>query len=50
MVAVLNDLNVLSANIQGDHLNFPTKEKVYTTAGLEFGAEKVERPRTLYGL
>ena len=36
------------------YLNAPTKEKVYTIAGLEFGAEKVDRPavlivRALYG-
>ena len=53
-VAALNDLDVLSADVQGAYLNAPTKEKVYTTAGLEFGADKVGRPvlivRALYGL
>jgi hypothetical protein len=53
-LAALNDLDVLSADVQGAYLNAPTKEKVYTTAGLEFGADKVGRPvlivRTLYGL
>ncbi|KAI2511653.1 Reverse transcriptase (RNA-dependent DNA polymerase) [Fragilaria crotonensis] len=43
-LAALNDLNVLSADVQGAYLNAPTKEKVYTTAGLEFGADKVGRP------
>jgi hypothetical protein len=53
-LAALNDLDVLSADVQGAYLNAPTKEKVYTTAGLEFGADKVGRPvlivRALYGL
>ncbi|KAI2502898.1 Reverse transcriptase (RNA-dependent DNA polymerase) [Fragilaria crotonensis] len=53
-LAALNDLDVLSADVQGAYLNAPTKEKVYTIAGLEFGADKVGRPvlivRALYGL
>jgi len=53
-LAALNDLNILSADVQGAYLNAPTKEKVYTIAGLEFGADKVGRPvlivRALYGL
>ena len=53
-LAALNDLDVLSADVQGAYLNAPTKEKVYTTAGLEFGADTVGRPvlivRALYGL
>jgi hypothetical protein len=32
-LAALNDLDVLSANVQGAYLNAPTKEKVYTIAG-----------------
>ena len=48
-------MDVLSAVMQGAFLNAPTKEKVYTTAGLEFGADKkVGRPvlivGALYGL
>ena len=39
---------------RGAYLNAPMKEKVYTTAGLEFGMTKVGRPvlivRALYGL
>jgi hypothetical protein len=39
---------------RGEYLNAPTKDKVYTTAGLEFGSDKVGRPafivRALYGL
>ena len=53
-LAALNDLDILSADVQGAYLNAPTKEKVYTTAGLEFGASNVGRPvliiRALYGL
>jgi hypothetical protein len=54
MLAALNDLDVLSADVQGAYLNAPTKEKVYTIAGLKFGADKVGRPvlivRALCGL
>jgi hypothetical protein len=53
-LAVLNDFDVLSVNVQGAYLNAVTKEKVYTVAGLEFGADSVGRPvlivRALYGL
>ena len=53
-LAALNDLDILSADVQNAYLNAPTKEKVYTTAGLEFGASKVGQPvlivRALYGL
>jgi hypothetical protein len=53
-LAALNDLDVLSADVQGAYLNAPTKEKVNTTAGFEFGADKVGRPvlivRALCGL
>jgi hypothetical protein len=53
-VAALNDLNILSANVAGAYLNANTIEKVYTTAGKEFGPEKAGRPVlivcALYGL
>ncbi len=53
-LAASNDLDVLSTDLQGAYLNAPTKEKVYTTAGLEFGADKAGRPelivRAIYGL
>ena len=54
-LAALNDLDVLSADVQGAYLNAPIKEKVYTIARLEFGAGKVGRPllsivRALFGL
>ena len=44
LAATLNDLNVLTANVQNAYLNAPTSEKVYTIAGLEFGASNVGRP------
>jgi hypothetical protein len=54
LVAALNDLEVLSADISGAYLNAKAAEKVYTTAGKEFGPEKAGRPvlivRALYGL
>jgi hypothetical protein len=54
LVVALNDLNVLSADVAGAFLNANTIEKVYTTAGKEFGPEKEGRPvlivRALYGL
>jgi hypothetical protein len=54
LLAALNDLNVLAADVQNAYLNAPTTEKVYTTAGEEFGADRKGRPviiiRALYGL
>lgn len=54
LIAALNDLDVLAADVQNAYLNAPTKEKIYTTAGLEFGPEHCGRPvyivRALYGL
>ena len=37
MLAALNDLDILSADVQGAYLNAPCKEKVYTICGYEFG-------------
>jgi hypothetical protein len=54
LVAALNDLDVLSADISGAYLNANAAEKVYTIAGKEFGPEKEGRvvviTRALYGL
>ncbi len=53
LIAALNDLEVLSADIQNAYLNAHTKERVYTIAGPEFGKDQ-GRPvlivRALYGL
>jgi hypothetical protein len=53
-VAALNYLNILSVDVAGAYLNANTIEKVYTTAGTEFGHDKAGRPvliaRALYGL
>ena len=43
LAAALNDLDVLAANVQNAYLNAPTSKKVYTIAGLEFGASNVSR-------
>jgi hypothetical protein len=54
LIAALNDLEILSADVQNVYLNAPTKEKIYTIAGPEFGQGKEGRPvmiiRALYGL
>ena len=54
LMAALNDLEVMSADIAGAYLNAPCMEKVYTCCGLEFGAEYVGRitiiSKALYGL
>jgi hypothetical protein len=54
LATALNDLDILVADVQNAYLNAPTSEKVYTIAGLEFGASNVGRPvkivRALYGL
>ena len=43
LLAALNDLDILAADVQNAYLNAPTTEKVYTTAGEEFGADKKGR-------
>ena len=43
-LAALNDLDVLSADVQNAYLNVPMKEKVYMMAGPEFGLDKVGWP------
>ena len=54
LVAALNNLDVLSADIIGAYLNAIAAKKVYTIAGKEFGAEKEGRvvviTRALYGM
>lgn len=53
LIAALNDLQVIGADIQNAYINARTGEKVYTTAGPEFGSNE-GRPaiivRALYGL
>jgi hypothetical protein len=53
LTAALNDLRVLGADVQSAYINAPTTERVYTTAGKEFGSN-AGRPvlivRALYGL
>jgi hypothetical protein len=43
LIAVLNDLEIMSVDVQNAYLNAPTKEKIYMIAGLEFGQEKEGR-------
>jgi hypothetical protein len=54
LLAALNDLNILSADIQNAYLSAPVKEKLYTIAGKEFGPMMAGQPvlivRLLYGL
>ena len=54
LVVAFNDLEVLASGVQNAYLNGPLKEKVYTTAGLEFGPQNAARTvlmvRALYGL
>ena len=39
MIAALNDIDILATDIGNAYLNADPREKVYTTAGAEFGAE-----------
>jgi hypothetical protein len=54
LLAALNDVNLLSTDIGNAYLNARPRERVYTTAGPEFGAELQGKPvlivRALYGL
>jgi hypothetical protein len=44
LIAALNDLEILLADIQNTYLNAPTKERIYTIVGPEFGQGKEGRP------
>jgi hypothetical protein len=54
LIAALNDIDILACDIGNAYLNAAPREKVYTKAGLEFGAEMQGRNvlivRALYGL
>jgi len=54
LLAALNDIDILAYEIGNAYLNATPREKVYTTAGPEFGAELQGRNilivRALYGL
>jgi len=54
LIAALNDLDLLAADIGNAYLNAPTKEKVYTVCGLDFGQQYIGRVavivKALYGL
>lgn len=39
LIAALNDLEILSANVRNAYLKATTKEKVHTTCGFEFGQQ-----------
>jgi hypothetical protein len=53
LIAALNDLQVLAADIGNAYLNAPNRERFYAIAGKEFGSRAGERVvivRALYGL
>ena len=54
LLASLNDLDILSADVVGAYLNAPCREKVFTVCGPEFGPEYEGRyaiiVKALYGL
>jgi hypothetical protein len=40
LITTLNDLDILGADVQNAYINAKTCEKVYTTAGPEFGSNE----------
>jgi Reverse transcriptase (RNA-dependent DNA polymerase) len=54
LIASLNDMEVMTADVQGAYLNAPCHERVYTICGREFGVENTGRiaviVKALYGL
>jgi hypothetical protein len=54
LIATLNGLDILSADVGNAYLQAPTCEKVHTTAGPEFGPSNIGRTvivvRAMYGL
>ncbi len=53
MLAALNSLDVMAADIMNAYITAPCKEKIWTTLGPEFGKDKGKKAiivRALYGL
>jgi Reverse transcriptase (RNA-dependent DNA polymerase) len=54
LIAALNDLDILTVDVQGAYLNAPCRERVHTICGDEFGREYKGRiaviVKALYGL
>jgi len=54
LIAALNDLDILAADIGNAYLQAPAREQVHTTAGPEFGPSRVGQTviivRAMYGL
>jgi hypothetical protein len=54
LVAALNELDILTADVGNAYLQAPVREKVHTTAGPEFGPNNIGRTvivvRAMYGL
>ena len=53
MIAALNDLQVKTADVMNAYITAPTKEKIWTIIGPEFGADAGKKAiivRALYGL
>jgi Reverse transcriptase (RNA-dependent DNA polymerase) len=54
LIAALNELDIMAADVQGAYLNAPCKERVHTICGDEFGREYKGRyaviVKALYGL
>ena len=53
LIAALNDIDILSADVQNAFLTAPVLEKVWLTTGPEFGPEQGKNMivvRALYGL
>lgn len=54
LIAMLNNIEVLSADVGNAYLNASTKERIHTICGPEFGPTLIGRvaiiTRTLYGL
>ena len=52
-IAALNDLDVLEAHVENDYLSSTCRERVWISAGPEFGNHKEKVPilrQALYGL
>lgn len=43
-MAALNELDIKSVDIENAYLYVPAQEKVRTTAGLDFGPDKIGKP------
>jgi hypothetical protein len=44
IIAALNDLDILSSNVQNAYITAPNSEQIWMQCGIEFGTHMVKKP------